>query len=195
VKAALRESGSFSDLIDDMHACIAQAGDERMTYAAAGFRNGAPEVWLGSTISGLPFQKRDDVHLGQPPISSDDLLRGFGKPIRDPAQITNLDDFAKTLITLNRECQWGAKQGFDEEGLCLVGGACEMAVVTEAGVDVTTVLEWPDQINERIKAAPVDWPKWRLEHAVQADPAPAASAPRLSRHERRAAKAQARRAA
>jgi len=198
VKAALHDvDDSFDELIEGMREFIEDADDGRMTYAVAGFSEarGTVEVWLGSTLDGLPFQKRDDVHLGQPPISGDDLLRGFGKPIRDPAQITDLDDFARTLITLNRECVWGAKQGF-AEGMHLVGGACELGVVTASGAEVRTVLTWPeDRVGELIRPAPVDWNEWRRTHAEQADPALAGSVVRLSRHERRAAEAKARRAA
>ena len=182
---------SFDELIDGMRKFIADADDGRMTYAVAGIRNGAPEVWLGSTLDGLLFERRSDRHLGQPPISAHDLQRAFG-PISDPDQIA-IDDLARGLITLQRECVvW---PGFAEP-VHLVGGACELGVVTASGAGVRTVLTWPeDRVGELVKPAPVDWNEWRRMRAAQADSAPAKNAPRLTRHERRAAKAKARKAA
>ena len=189
VKSALRDSESFDELIDGMRKFIADADDGRMTYAVAGIRNGAPEVWLGSTLDGLLFERRSDRHLGQPPISAHDLQRAFG-PISDPDQIA-IDDLARGLITLQRECVvW---PGFAEP-VHLVGGACELGVVTRRGAEVRTVLTWPqDRVGELIKPAPVDWNEWRWRQNRHRDGF--AEAPRMSRHDRRAAKARARRAA
>jgi hypothetical protein len=182
IKNALHEVETLDDLIDGMREFVADVDNDRMTFAIAGFRSGAPEIWLGSTISSLPFQRRDDVHLGQPPISGDDLARGLG-PISGPNEVS-VEVLAETIITLQRECVvW---PGFAEP-VHLVGGECQLGVVRPDGASVRTLLTWQeDKIGEKIRPAAVDWNGWRRTHAVQADPAPAAM-PGSSRQQRRAA--------
>jgi hypothetical protein len=172
IKNALHDIESFDDLIDGMREFVGDADNDRMTFAIAGFRNGAPEIWLANTVDNLPFERRDEFHLGQPAVSGDDLVRCLG-PIRDPT----IEDVAEAVVTLQRQCVvW---PGFSEP-VHLVGGSCEFGVVRPDGAAVRTLLSWPeDQIGEKIRP--------RLEHAVQADPAPAANAPRMSRQQRRKA--------
>jgi hypothetical protein len=119
--------------------------------------------------------------------------------MRTAAQILNVEDFVKTVLELQREKRnWG-----NEHPDCsyppmvsLVGGEGQLATISRDDASIKTVVRWEeDQIGARIEPRIIDWDLWRRTHAVQADPAPAANAPRLSRHKRRAGKAKARRAA
>jgi hypothetical protein len=207
VKSLLADCIGFDDLIETAQALFEElAGNGHdLALAIGGFSDarGQFELWYGGTAMKQQFTwlATGTYCGGQPRISGEQWFKGFGKPMRSAAQIVDIDDFARTVLTLQRECRWGTAEGYPHD-VCLVGGWGELATITRTGSDVHKIIEWPDVAGELIKPAAIDWIEWRRTHAEQADPAPAPANPapkknvvRLSRHERRAAKARARRQA
>jgi hypothetical protein len=202
VRDALIDCASFDSLIDSARAGFHElAGDHDAAVAIGGWSDarGAFELWYARAgaqpLAELPLPAG---YGGQPVLTDEQWRRGFGKPMRSAAQILHMEDFAATVLELQREPRdWGKEHpDCDYPALVsLVGGRGELATITKDESSLKTIIQWPDEIDVLIDSASVDWPKWRLEHAVQADPAPAANAPRLSRHERRAAKATVRKVA
>ncbi|HZR61337.1 MAG TPA: hypothetical protein VFA80_10355 [Xanthobacteraceae bacterium] len=201
VQDALAGCASFDDLVAAAPARLSENEGHDIALALGGFSDarGVFEVWYGRTGTGQQFARLELAagYGGQPQLTDEQWLRGFGKPMRTAAQIVDVDDFARTVLTLQREHVWGPAQGYPRN-VHLVGGWGELATVTRDGADIRRIIDWPDQIGELIQVPPIDFNEWRRTHAEQADPAPAptSQSPRVSRHERRrAAKAQARKAA
>lgn len=199
VQDALEDCSSFDELIEAAPSRFNDAvGDHDVAIAIGGWSDARRgfEVWYGRS-TGQHFAKLPlpAGYGGQPALSDDQWSRGFGKPMRTTAQVVDIEDFAATILELQREPREWGKEHLECEYppmVSLVGGWGELATITRNESSVRTIIEWPDQVGELIKAAPINWAGWRRTHAEQADPAPAGNVVRMSRHDRRAAKARSR---
>lgn len=69
-----------------------------------------------------------------------------------------LEDIARVLH-LTIEAQ---RQQPDRNGFHWVGGEAELATITPAGVEMSVLEEWEDEIGELVKPAPIDWTEFRV---------------------------------
>lgn len=101
------------------------------------------------TLSQMPAQ------ISGPPLRTDATIDvSFdGFPVDGP-----LEDIARVLH-LTIEAQ---RQQPDRNGFYWVGGEAELASVTPAGVEMSVLEEWEDEIGELVKPAPIDWTEFRV---------------------------------
>ena len=189
IKEALVDSACFDDLIEAARIkfdALAEDG-ENIAVAIGGWSDarGELELYYGGTVMRQPFGRlqigADGYYGGQPPLTAEQW-RKVGTT--SSAHVHDVEQFALKVLEFQRQFVWTTKDGYPHD-VHLVGGWGELATVTRTESSIRKIVEWPDQIGQLIQVRP----------AVQAGPAPAANVARLSRNDRRAAKAKARRAA
>jgi hypothetical protein len=194
IKEALVDSACFDDLMEaartQFNALVEDEADIALAIGGWSDASGELELWYGGTVMRQPFGRlqigADGYYGGQPPLSPEQW-RAIGTT--SPAHVHDVEQFALKVFEFQRRHVWTTKDGYPHD-VHLVGGWGELATVTRTESSIRKIVEWPeDQIGERMRPRPI------VTRAVQADPAPAANTPRLSRQQRRAAHARARKAA
>ncbi|PSO30207.1 hypothetical protein [Bradyrhizobium sp. MOS002] len=142
--------------------------------------------------SGAPFTLAENSNGYQSPgVTSAENFQGFGGPFSVTPE--TIDHVAETILELQRQ------QRPEHGGAYSIGGLVELVEVTREGVSAKILKRWPDQIGELIQPSPMDWAAWRARKkqkhttsALAASGVQTGSVIKLSRHERRAAEANAR---
>jgi hypothetical protein len=103
------------------------------------------------------------------------IERGFGeKPFSSVDGIPSIDEFALTLIELQRERKLALFPGMPAAHY--VGGFAEVTTLTKDRVESRVIHRWDeDQIGELITPEPIDWSKWRAELQAPLAPPPGLS--------------------
>lgn len=169
IRRALDRAASFDELLEAAPVRLAQyASGYDIALAVGGYSESRGEFeswfWFSGQYNEFPAGKLPP-YSGQPAMTCKQWAQGFNTSFTQPQQIVDIDDFARTLLSMQREVTWGREDGFPDDSH-LVGGWGELATLTKDSANVRRVIKWPeDQIGQRIRPTAIDWAEWRRTHA------------------------------
>lgn len=133
----------------------------RLYFAGWSERESKPSIFsISNSINGSDSYRAIGAGLGfsAPGLTPADNTLGHGGPVNLAPE--NMENVALTTLELQRQKRWELSNDFR------VGGHVEFTVVRRDHIETKILKRWAeDVIGEKIQPHPVDWARWRFDHA------------------------------